>query len=76
MDKKMAKKREWICPICNSDDTTEISIGCEVLCAYSLLRCDKCGAEWDDNFSVQYCGYNIETEDGDTKIYNAEGKEI
>lgn len=72
----MAKTQEWICPLCNSDDTTEMSSGFEDMCAYSHMRCDRCGAEWDDNFSVEYCGYNIETENGDTKIYNAEGKEI
>jgi hypothetical protein len=53
-----------------------MSSGFEDMYAYSHMRCRDCCAEWDDNFAVEYCGYNIETEDGDTKIYNAEGKEI
>ena len=72
----MAKTTEWVCPICNSNNTTELHSGFEDMCAYSHMRCEDCGAEWDDNFSVEYCGYNIHTEDGDTKVYNAKGEEV
>ena len=72
----MAKTEAWICPVCNSNNTTETSNGFEDLCAYSHMRCEDCGAEWEDNFSVEYCGYNIHTEDGDTIIYDTKGDEI
>lgn len=72
----MTKTSERICPICNSDDTTEMDSCFEDMCAYAHMRCNECGAKWYDNFFVQYCGYNIETEDGETKIYNREGEEI
>lgn len=72
----MAKTREWICPICNSNHTTEMSSGFEDMCAYSHMRCDKCGAEWDDNFSVEYCGYNLFNEYGQLVIFDAQGEEV
>ena len=70
------KTREIVCPICGNEDTTEMGSGFEDMCAYTLHHCAKCGASWEENYSVEYCGYNICNEDGQTVIYDAQGEEI
>ena len=72
----MSKTREVVCPICGNENTTETGSGFEDMCAYTTNHCEMCGAEWEENYSVQYCGYNIRNEYGQTVIYGANGEEI
>jgi transcription elongation factor Elf1 len=75
-EKRMAKTHAMICPICGNENTVEDSSGFEDMCAYTRNHCEICGAEWEENYSVEYCGYNIADENGQTIIYNAEGEEV
>lgn len=72
----MAKTTPCICPKCGNENTIELSSGFEDMCAYTHNHCGICGAEWEENYSVEYCGYNMEDENGHTIIFNAEGEEI
>lgn len=66
-----------ICPQCGEDVLTEcIDSGFEDACAFTKHFCPTCGAEWEENYAVEYCGYNIADENGHTIIYNAEGEEV
>lgn len=74
----MANKKTHaiVCPICGNENTIEVDSGFEDMCAYTKHHCDMCGAEWEENYSVEYCGYNICNEYGQTVIYDAQGEEI
>ena len=74
----MAKKKvsAIICPICSNENTIEIDSGFEDMCAYTKHHCDICGAEWEENYSVEYCGYNMLNEYGQMVIYGAQGEEV
>jgi transcriptional regulator NrdR family protein len=74
--KKMVKTHAMICPICGNENTVEDSSGFEDMCAYTRNHCEICGAEWEENYSVEYCGYNIADENGQTVIFDAQGEEI
>ena len=72
----MTKTHEMVCPICGNENTIEDSSGFEDMCAYTRNHCEMCGAEWEENFSTQYCGYNLLNEDGQITIFDAQGEEV
>ena len=72
----MAKNRPFICPICGNENIVEDGSGLEDLCAYVCCHCEMCGAEWEENFSTEYCGYNLRNEYGKTVVYNELGEEV
>ena len=71
----MKKTNPCICPKCANENTVEVDCGFEDMCAYTRNRCEMCGAEWEENYSVEYCGYNI-TDNNGCVIYDAQGDEI
>ena len=71
------KTQPSVCPECGEDVLTEeTESGFEDMCAFTKHFCPCCGAEWEENYSVQYCGYNKTDENGQTIIYDAEGEEV
>ena len=74
----MSRKIEpFICPFCLSAENVEsLDSGIEDYCGYEKLHCCECSIEWEENFTLAYCGYNITNEKGETTIYNELGEEI
>ena len=70
------KNEPFICPFCLSAENVEsLDNGVEDMCAYEKLHCCACDVEWEDNFSLSYCGYNIATDSGHL-IFDEKGEEI
>lgn len=72
---KYLKNEPNVCPMCE-EDCEIVDSGIEDGCAYTKCYCPKCDIEWEENFSIEYCGYNLRDEDGNMILYDHEGKEI
>lgn len=66
------KQHAYICPTCGEMKTIDfIESSLEDGIAYERMRCWKCGEEWENFYSIQYCGYTA----GNT-VFNAKGDRI
>ena len=73
----MKKIDPYVCPKCGTHENIEsLESGLEDMCGFEKLHCCACDCEWEENYSLNYCGYNMEDENGQTIIYDERGEEI
>lgn len=52
------------CPICKSADISGGRLDADGSEAWQEIRCEECGAEWQDLFTSLHCDFTFHKEDG------------
>lgn len=70
------KTEEGICPVCGDVDIDYLGTDFDSPFIFYNCVCRQCEAQFVEVYKMEYDGFNMDDEDGNEHLYDAEGNEL